>query len=102
MTCFIYHNPKLFRLHGVHAGTYQSGNDLRITLDTKEDYELICKIFEAHGDTPFGAKEIVSFLRANPELLAINRHVRQKTVDEAVSAALIAGRKYIDSFEGSG
>ncbi len=39
---------------------------------------------------------------ANLPMLIKLAKSRQKTIDEAVTAALTAGRKYIDSFEGSG
>ena len=84
VSCFIYHNPKIFRLGGITAPAAVFGPDIRITLDTAEDYELIKRIFEAlyKKNKIFLAKDIVKYLRDNPELLKINRHVRQKDIDE--------------------
>ena len=84
VSCFIYHNPKLFRINGIHAAPEQFGPDIRLTLDTPEDYKLIGKIFDAMdaAGQVWYAKDIVKHLKANPELLKINRHVRKKTLDE--------------------
>jgi len=84
VTCFIYHNPRIFKLHGITANAYTQSGDLRITLDTKEDYELISKIFELlyPQNAQFGAKDIIKLLRTNPEIKAINSHIRQKRVEE--------------------
>jgi spore coat polysaccharide biosynthesis protein SpsF len=84
VSCFIYHNPKLFRINAIHAAPDQFGPDIRLTVDTPEDYELIAKIFDAmdaEGQVWY-AKDIVKYLKANPELLNINRHVRKKALDE--------------------
>ena len=84
VTCYIYHNPQHFRLNGIKANAHNQSGDLRITLDTKDDYELISKIFETlYPNNPnFGAKDIIKLLRSNPELININSKVRQKKVEE--------------------
>ena len=81
---FIYSNPRLFSLNGVVAAPHSFGPDIRVTLDTKEDYELIQKVFEAlyDKDNVFTAKSIVSWFRSNPEQLLINKHIRQKAAEE--------------------
>lgn len=84
VSCYIYHNPKLFRLHGVYATPDQFGPDMRITLDTREDYELINRLFEEMEEQKqffFGA-DIVSWLKDNPDALSINRRVRTKALEE--------------------
>ncbi len=81
---YIYCNPKLFRLNGITANPEVFGPDIRITLDTKEDYEFIQKIFTAlhREDSIFYARDIVKFIKKNPELMNINRHIRQKVAAE--------------------
>lgn len=84
VTCFIYHNPRLFRLQGVAASAQLAGPNLRLCVDTREDYEVVRRVFEAvhrEGRCP-RAWEFVRHLREHPELAAINAHVRQKHVDE--------------------
>ncbi len=84
VSCFIYHNPKLFTLQGVSANPQIYAPDLRLSLDTKNDYELICHVFEALSkkNTYFLSKDIVNYLRSHPELCLINKDVRQKAIDE--------------------
>jgi len=84
VTCYIYHNPQHFKLHGIVANAHTQSGDLRITLDTKEDYDLISKVYETLYpiNKIFDAKDIISLLRANSELKNINAHVKQKKVEE--------------------
>jgi spore coat polysaccharide biosynthesis protein SpsF len=84
VSCFIYNNPKLFNLNGITADPQTFGPDIRITIDTEEDYELIGKIFEAlyKDKRIFYAKDIVSWLRKNAHLLQINKHIMQKALEE--------------------
>ncbi|MEA3458493.1 MAG: glycosyltransferase family protein [Candidatus Thermoplasmatota archaeon] len=84
VSCFIYHNPKLFTLQGVCANLHTYAPDLRLSLDTGSDYEIICKVFNAlyKENTCFLAQDVVAYLRTHPELCFINKDVRQKTVDE--------------------
>ena len=53
---------------------------LRLTLDTQEDYKLISAVFdELYPKNPdFSAEDIVAFLKIRPDLVAINREVKQK------------------------
>lgn len=62
---------------------YKNDKDLsnyRLTLDEKDDYILIKKIYEElyYGKHDFYMKDIISFLRENPKIEKINRHVEQK------------------------
>jgi spore coat polysaccharide biosynthesis protein SpsF len=53
-------------------------SDIRITLDTKEDFTLINKLIESFSAHQLRYSEIIQLFRSNPELLEINRHVVQK------------------------
>ena len=50
-------------------------SNIRITLDYKEDFELIKKIYEElyENNSNFGLNEIVNLLEKYPELLIINK-----------------------------
>ena len=54
--------------------------DLRLTVDTSEDFELVTRIFdELYGDGRiFPLVEIVALLDSRPDLRAINAQVKQK------------------------
>lgn len=84
VSCFIYHNPRLFKLHQVCANDSVYAPDIRLALDTKEDYQLITKVFSAlyEQNQVFSAKEVVRYLRENPELLKINGQIKSKTIEE--------------------
>lgn len=84
VSCFIYHNPKIFKLNGHNANPEEFGPQIRLTLDTKEDYEVIKTVFEAlhrEGDF-FSARGIMAWLKKNPEILEVNRKVRKKALEE--------------------
>ncbi len=52
----------------------------RITLDTEEDYQAICAVYEGlyqPGNT-FGDHDIINFLDTHPEVVAINAMIQQK------------------------
>ena len=57
--------------------------DIRLTLDYPEDYEILQQIFERlymPGEV-FGLKEVVTLLKNNPHLIAINKSVQQRYLD---------------------
>ncbi|WP_341279851.1 glycosyltransferase family protein [Paenibacillus sp. FSL H8-0537] len=55
--------------------------ELRITLDTAEDYALCRALAEAfHGDMAVPAAEVVDYLLAHPEVARLNAHIEQKPV----------------------
>ncbi len=55
--------------------------ELRLTLDTIEDYKLISAVYdELYQENPdFSAEDVVAFLKQRPDLVAINSTVVQKT-----------------------
>lgn len=54
--------------------------ELRITLDTEEDYELLGKVAE-HFDNPLiSSINVIKFLKDHPEIAKINAHIEQKPV----------------------
>jgi len=54
--------------------------ELRLTVDTSEDFELITRIFDELHDPPnvFPLSAIVHLCRTRPDLIGINADVRQK------------------------
>lgn len=54
--------------------------ELRITLDTEEDYEL-CQAIGNHFDNQFvSSAEIIRFLTEYPDIASLNAHIEQKPV----------------------
>jgi len=56
--------------------------ELRLTLDTWEDYRVIRAIFDAlfPANPDFGLTQILDWLRAHPQWVMVNHDVRQKPV----------------------
>ena len=79
VTLFFYEHPERFRLLGIEPSQRHRRPELRLTLDTPEDYELISAIYEAlyDRDECFGLDAVLDYLDSHPELDSLNSHVRQ-------------------------
>lgn len=82
VSIYIYSHPELFRLHNVTSSLTPEEADLRITVDTPDDFKLVSEIFQRLYPTNprFRLADILKLMREHPELRAINSHVRQKVV----------------------
>ena len=78
VTSAIYRQPERYSCTGVVVRP--AADDLRVTLDTAEDWELISALVAELGDTPGSWRSVVSLLRSRPDLVALNAHVEQKKV----------------------
>jgi len=60
----------------------EDASHYRITLDTPEDYQAICAVYEAlyKPGNSFTVDEMVAFLKEHPEVVAINSMIVQKKV----------------------
>jgi spore coat polysaccharide biosynthesis protein SpsF len=74
VTFYIWQNPKIFKIF-----YFQHEKDLshyRLTLDYKEDFDFLKKIYEQFGNNKnFSLEEIIEFLDINPEIKNINSEV---------------------------
>jgi spore coat polysaccharide biosynthesis protein SpsF len=82
VSLFIYEHPEIFSLYNVESDLPEKYSNLRLTVDTQEDFELIQKIYESlYPKNPsFILKDILEFLDKREELLNIYRHILQKRV----------------------
>lgn len=72
-------NPRKFRLLTDRAPRELVWPDLRLTLDEKDDFKLIDRIFRKFRSRPgFSCGDVLGFLRRNPGLAGVNRHVRHR------------------------
>jgi len=78
VTQYIHHHPNWFTIHCVENDPDLSS--FRWTVDTREDLEFVKKIYEYFTDDRFSWKEILTVLKAHPELLEINLNVPQKVI----------------------
>ncbi len=98
VTLHLAKNPEKFKNHLMTANASIRDSNLRITLDTKEDYALLCSVFDQlHAKIPFfGAREILELFKRKPWLRLINARVAQKRVfdtleEELAEAARLCG-----------
>ncbi len=82
VSLYIYDHPKRFRLLNVASGFPPQVADLRLTVDTSEDFELVQAIYqELYPINPkFNLSDILILFQRRPELKLINQHIRQKPV----------------------
>ena len=80
VTPYIRENSNKFFLKNIKAKKSLNRPDIRITLDTQEDFELINKIYSHYTNLSFSTKDVINFLDQNPDLLNINKNVKQKEV----------------------
>ena len=79
VTSGLYAQPSAYRLLGLCVTP--SANDLRVTLDTREDLALLRALVTELSDAPPSWSDVVAVLRARPDLVAINAGVRQKPIE---------------------
>ena len=69
-----------FKCTNIYAPKELNWPELRITLDTKEDYDLICAVNSCLNEpTPIN---IIGFLKSNPGILKINSDIKPKIPGE--------------------
>ncbi|GAA3536868.1 NTP transferase domain-containing protein [Amycolatopsis ultiminotia] len=80
VTSAIYRQPARYACTGVVVSP--AADDLRVTLDTAEDWKLISAVVDELGDRPGEWRSVVALLRARPDLVALNAHVEQKKLGQ--------------------
>lgn len=80
VTSGVYADPKAFSLLGICV-TPPTG-DLRVTLDTPADLVLLRALVAELPDAPPSWRDVVTILRARPDLVALNSGVEQKRLEE--------------------
>lgn len=82
VSLYIYRHPENFRLWNWSAPQGVRHPEYEITLDTKEDYQLIQAIYNQlyEKNRDFGCEEVVELLNEKPELLEYIREVKRKHV----------------------
>jgi spore coat polysaccharide biosynthesis protein SpsF len=78
VTQYILRHPDTFRIRGIMNDIDYSS--MRWTVDTPEDLRFVRTVLENFQNDQFTWKEIVEFLQARPEILEINKEIRQKAL----------------------
>ncbi|MOA32074.1 hypothetical protein D3C78_1532630 [compost metagenome] len=81
VTYYAYENPEQFKSSWIVIDKEMNYPDLRVTVDTDEDYALM-KVISTMLDQSIylSSRKIVEFLLDNPSIASINSHVQQKPV----------------------
>lgn len=77
---YFYTHPQQFRLKNWKAVGKIRWPDLRVTLDTEADYQVLAKIFEKLYplNPDFSAEDVVELMRRHPEWVAINSQIEHR------------------------
>lgn len=79
VTLYIYKNSHLFKI-GKISNDLKIYLNIRLTLDTEEDFKLINIIYKnIYKGSPISFRNIIHFLNENPDLTLINNYIKQKT-----------------------
>ncbi len=98
LTLYIETHPEAFKVSEKKAPNNYKRPDIRVTLDTEEDYALLNCIFEFlyEKDNYFGIDELVSLYQQKPWLAIINNKVGQKKVFKTLEDELAEAVRLLD------
>lgn len=84
VSLYIYEHPEIFRLGNVLAPNTLHRPEQRLTLDYREDYDLIKNVFESiyPRNRAFLLYDVLEHLDKNPQIAALTSHLQQKPVRE--------------------
>jgi spore coat polysaccharide biosynthesis protein SpsF len=101
VTSYIYSNPQIFNISEVQAEKTSYGPDIRITLDTAEDYALLCAVFDYlyPMDECFGAEDIIKLFHDKPWLRDINKNIVHKKIFDSAEQEIEEAIRILD-FQG--
>lgn len=80
VTYYAYEYKEQFRRVGYYAPVDRQHPELRITLDTEEDYTLLCNVADHFTTTDVSSSDVIQYLLAHPEVVQLNAHIEQKPV----------------------
>lgn len=82
VSIYIYRHPDKFKIWNWQAPAKLNHPEFEVTLDTIEDYNLICEIFNRLYDKEpdFSCETVVELLLHYPEIVEINKKVQRKKV----------------------
>lgn len=80
VTSFVYNHPDRYEIVGVTV--QPDSSDLRITLDTDQDAQMLDALTDDLGGGVHGWRSVVEHLRSNPHIVQLNADVVQKAIRE--------------------
>ncbi len=81
VTPYIREHKERFKISYLEVEKFYRHPDWRLTVDEEKDFELMKIIYDnLYKGKPISVKEVILFLKKNPELILINKSVKQKIV----------------------
>ena len=76
----IYQHPERYRICNLEAPPWFHYPDIHLEVDTQEDFEVVTAVYEnLYPQNPgFGLGEVLSFMKAHPELIDLNFQVERR------------------------
>jgi spore coat polysaccharide biosynthesis protein SpsF len=99
VTPYVYKTrPDLFKITLVEAPKELNYPDIRITLDTEEDYALLCAVFDYLYpiNNFFVTKDIIDLFQKKPWLKLINKRIMQKKIYNSLEEEIQEAIKLCD------
>jgi spore coat polysaccharide biosynthesis protein SpsF len=91
-------NPHMFKISSVKAPQRLHAPDIRITLDTEQDYALLCAVFDYlySENGCFGTEDIIKLFSDKPWLKTINKNVAHKKIFDSLQQELSEAVRLLD------
>ncbi len=91
-------NPQMFKISTVEAPQRLRAPDIRITLDTEQDYALLCAVFDYlyPKNEFFCTEDIIKLFNDKPWLKSINKKVIQKKMFDSLEDELAEAVHLLD------
>ena len=98
VTPYINRNPQIFKINIIKAPKELYAPDIRITLDTEEDYALLCAVYDYlyPKNKYFNAYDIVNLFNKKSWLKLINKKIMQKKILNTLEEELKEAVKILD------
>ena len=91
-------SPQAFKIHSLKAPNDLTAPEIRITIDTEEDYALLCAVFDYlyPKNEYFTAYDIVNLFKEKPWLKLINKKIVQKKIFDTLREELKEAVRILD------
>ena len=98
VTPYIYENQNIFKCLSIEASREHYAPDIRITIDTEEDYALLCLVFDClySKNKYFAALDIIRLFAEKPWLKLINKNIVQKKIFNSLNDEINEAIKILD------
>ncbi len=98
VTPYINRNPQKFKINMVKAPKELYVPDIRVTLDTEEDYALLCAVYDYlyPQNKYFSVYDIVNLFKEKPWLKLINKKIIQKKIFNTLEEELEEEKKILN------